>query len=154
MTPYQRMFGSGPRGVLASTVSLGAALGLDAWLGLPAVHGSAAFGWAALTLGAAAAVAVMAWSLRSLPPAGRGRVLVTTGPFRFVRHPLYAAFLGPFDLGLTLFLDGWVCVAWAALQYPLWHLNVAAEEKLMRERFGEEYAAYCRRTPRFVPKLV
>ena len=152
MTPYQRVFGTGPRGVLASAATLGAALGLEAWLDLPAMHGSAAFGWAALMLGAAATAVIVAWSLRSLPPATRGRTLVTGGPFRHVRHPLYAAFLGPFDLGLALFLDGWIYLAWAALQYPLWHLNVAAEERLMRATFGDAYAAYCRTTPRFLPK--
>lgn len=153
MTPYQRMFGTGPRGVLVSAVTLGGALTLDAWLGLPAVHGSAAFGWAAVLVGAGITGAIVAWSVRSLPPATRGRALVTAGPFRYVRHPLYAAFLGPFDLGLALFLDGWVYVVWAALQYPLWHLNVAGEEQLMQETFGGEYTAYCLTTPRFVPRL-
>ncbi len=153
MTPYQRLFGTGPRGVLASAATLAAALALDARLDLPEMHGSAAFGWAALTIGAAVAVAIAGWSLHALPPAARGRTLVVAGPFRYVRHPLYAAFLGPFDLGLALFLDGWIYLAWAALQYPLWHLNIAAEERLMRDAFGEDFAAYCRRTGRFVPRL-
>ncbi len=153
MTPYQRIFGTGPRGVLASAVTLAATLGLNAWLGLPAVHGSATLGWAALIFGATATGLIVMLSVRSLPPAARGRALVTAGPFRYVRHPLYAAFLGPFDLGLALFLDGWIFLAWAALQYPIWHLNVAGEERLMHEAFGKAYAEYCRRTPRFMPRI-
>ncbi len=31
--------------------------------------------------------------------------------------------------------------------------NVFAEESWMRDRFGEEYDDYCRRVPRFLPKL-
>ncbi len=153
LTPYQRIFGAGPRGTTISIATLGGTVVLDMWLGLPAIHGNATVGWTALILGAAAAFAIAVWSLRALPPDTRGRELVTAGPFRYIRHPLYAAFLGPFDLGLALFLDSWIYLAWAALQYPIWHWNIAAEEGLMRQEFGDEYAAYCRRTGRFLPKL-
>lgn len=152
MTPFQRMFGSGPRGTLTSMATLGGALALDSWLRLPALHGSTVIGWSMLAIGAVMTAVIVAWSLRALPPETRGRTLVTSGPFRFVRHPLYAAFLGPFAFGLALFLDGWVFLAWAALQYPIWHFNVRGEERLMRREFGEDYAEYCRRTGRFLPK--
>jgi protein-S-isoprenylcysteine O-methyltransferase Ste14 len=153
LTPYQRIFGAGPRGALISTLSFGLAAALENWLNLPPLHGSTPFGIAGLALGVVLTTAIVTWSLYALPPEARGRGLVTAGPFRYVRHPLYAAFLGPFDFGLALFLDGWIFLAWAALQYPLWHLNVAAEEKLMHGEFGSEYAVYCRRTGRFLPKL-
>lgn len=153
MTPFQRIFGSGPGGTLASIATLGGAFGLDSWLGLPAMHGCAALGRGAVLVGAAVTAAIVAWSLRALPPESLGRALITAGPFRYVRHPLYAAFLGPFDLGLALFLDGWVYLGWAILQYPLWHLAVVREEKLMRDAFGEAYEEYCRRTGRFLPHV-
>ena len=152
LTPYQRIFGAGPRGVIISALTFGLALALNRRLSLPPLHGNALLGIAALAIGTTLAVVMVAWSLRALPPETRGKALVTTGAFHYVRHPLYAAFLGPFDLGLAVFLDGWIYLAWAALQYPIWHVNVAAEEELMRETFGDEYAAYCRTTPRFVPK--
>ena len=98
------------------------------------------------------AIAILAWSVRALPPEARGRKLVTKGPYLYVRHPLYAAFLGPFDLGLVMFLDAWPYLVWAIAQYPLWHWNVVAEERLMIEAFGQDYADYCRKTPRFLPK--
>ena len=153
MTPYQRIFGTGPRGVIVSALTFGLAMILHKVLGLPPVHGSAPIGFAALVVGAAVTAAIVGWSLRALPPETRGKELVTGGPYRYVRHPLYAAFLGPFAFGFALFLDGWFFLAWAALQYPIWHLNVAAEERLMRRGFGDEYAEYCRRTPRFVPRM-
>ena len=153
MTTYQRIFGTGPRGAIIGAVTFGLALALDYWLSLPPLHGSATLGIAALVAASAATAAIVAWSLRSLPLSARGRELVTAGPFRYVRHPLYAAFLGGFDFGLALFLDGWVYVAWAVLQYPIWHWNIAAEERLMHNEFGGEYAAYCSRTGRFLPRL-
>ena len=153
LTPYQRIFGAGPRGVLLSALTFGLAAALEHWLNLPPLHGMPPLGIAALTTGIVLTTAVVTWSLRALPPETRGKELVTTGAFHYVRHPLYAAFLGPFDLGLVLFLDSWIYLAWAALQYPIWHLNVAAEERLMQDEFGAEYTEYCRTTGRFLPKL-
>ena len=78
--------------------------------------------------------------------------LATTGPYAHVRNPLY---LGNFllTLGVT-FISGllWmlpVVVALYLLQYVpiiLW------EEQVLSERFGEEYAAYCRNVPRWIPR--
>jgi protein-S-isoprenylcysteine O-methyltransferase Ste14 len=153
MTPYQRIFGTGPRGSLGSAATLALTFLLDKQFNLPPLHGNAVLGVTALAVGAVITALIVTWSLRALPPETRGRELITSGPFHYVRHPLYAAFLGPFDLGLALFLDGWIYLAWAALQYPIWHWNIAAEERLMRETFGDEYAEYCRRTGRFLPKL-
>jgi protein-S-isoprenylcysteine O-methyltransferase Ste14 len=152
LTPYQRIFGAGPRGTVVSAATLALTLLLDNRFELPPLHGNAVLGVVALAVGALITAVVVTWSVRVLPPETRGRELITNGPFRYVRHPLYAAFLGPFDLGLALFLDGWIYLAWAALQYPIWHLNVAGEERLMLETFGNEYAAYCQKTGRFLPK--
>ncbi len=153
MTTYQRIFGTGPRGPIISLMTLGFTYWLDGRFNLPPLHGSTAFGIAALVAGSAAAAAIVIWSLRSLPPGVRGKELVTAGAFRYFRHPLYAGILGPFNLGLALFLDGWVYLAWAVLQYPIWHWNIAAEERLMHNEFGDQYAAYCGKTGRFLPKL-
>lgn len=153
MTPYRRFFGSGPRGSALSLATLGIALLVDHLLETPALHGNSILGIAALLAGTGLTAAILVWSVRALPPEARGRELVTAGPYHYVRHPLYAAFLGPFGLGLALFLDGWPYLVWAILQYPLWHWNVAAEERLMTEAFGRDYADYCRKTPRFLPRF-
>ena len=36
---------------------------------------------------------------------------------------------------------------------PALHLVVLLEERELRDRFGEEYAAYCERVPRYIPRL-
>ncbi len=153
MTTYQRIFGTGPRGVVVSVVTLWLTYWLDGRLNLPPLHGSMTLGVTALVVGSAVAAAIVIWSLRGLPPGARGKELVTAGAFRYVRHPLYAGILGPFDFGLALFMDGWPYIIWAVLQYPIWHWNIAAEERLMHNEFGDEYAAYCNKTGRFLPKL-
>jgi protein-S-isoprenylcysteine O-methyltransferase Ste14 len=77
--------------------------------------------------------------------------LVTQGPYSVSRNPLYFfSFIGLIGIGLatetitlTLFL-----IAFFALVYPA---VIAGEEEFLQGRFGEPYAEYCRRTPRFFP---
>lgn len=151
MSPLQRIFGTGPRGLVLSLATLAAAWGLADVVGLPAVHGYSDLGLMALALSIALTIAGMAWSLTSLPVDSRGRELITQGAFRYVRHPLYASFLLSFDFGLAVYLDNWIYVLWAVVQFPLWHANVAGEERLMRDAFGDVYQDYCARTGRFFP---
>jgi protein-S-isoprenylcysteine O-methyltransferase Ste14 len=80
--------------------------------------------------------------------------LITTGPYRFVRHPIYTAMLGlllatglafsqPVGLGVGLltFLAGTV-------------LRIRVEERLLRATFGETYDAYARQVPAVVPRVL
>jgi protein-S-isoprenylcysteine O-methyltransferase Ste14 len=129
-----------------------AAFAADAAGPLP-IHGQPAVGWAALGISLIPTLAVAGWALRSLPPADRGKTLITSGAFRYFRHPLYASFLTFFDFGLALYLDHWVFLIWALAQHPIWHWNMLHEEQLMRREFGDEYDAYCARTGRFVPRI-
>jgi protein-S-isoprenylcysteine O-methyltransferase Ste14 len=83
-----------------------------------------------------------------------GTYLVTTGPYAFVRNPLYVGniliYLGVGVMSMALF--PWlhlVAAGWFYLQYSL---IVNREEEYLRDRFGEAYAAYCSAVPRFVPR--
>ena len=78
--------------------------------------------------------------------------LIERGPYRFVRHPVYSAYL-------ALLLGSGV----ASLNVCLWLLwpvsllgiliQAASEERLLGERFGQEYERYVRRTGRLVPRF-
>jgi protein-S-isoprenylcysteine O-methyltransferase Ste14 len=82
-----------------------------------------------------------------------GHDLVTTGPFGRVRHPLYLA------MGLLLLapLIGFGTGLGTALSVPLFAagtlIRVRAEESVLAETFGAEYAAYRERVPAFIPGL-
>lgn len=154
MTPYQRIFGTGPRGLVFGLLSFAIVLWLDEFLNLPPMHGSQVWSKISLATGTVVTSAIVVWSLVALPPSLRGKELVTAGPFQYVRHPLYAAFLIGFNFGLGGFMDGWVFLFWAILQYPLWHLNIAGEERLMHQYFGQDYSDYCRKTGRFLPRFM
>ena len=77
--------------------------------------------------------------------------LETGGVYAFVRNPIYSAFLF-ICIGALLF-----CRNWYVLILPpfFWaYLTVfmkLTEEKWLSERFGDEYAAYCKRVNRFIP---
>jgi len=94
-----------------------------------------------------------AWSLIALPPRRRGTGLCTAGPFRFVRHPLYSALLIFLTPSLVFLLNDYLYALWAVLQYPLFHLLVVSEEKVLLAGLGESYRDYMRRTNRFLPRL-
>ncbi len=78
-----------------------------------------------------------------------GHALVRTGPYRYVRHPIYSGLLLAF-LGMAVTIGEWrglvaVLLAWVSLA-----VKSRAEEKRMRETFPE-YAEYARGTPAIVP---
>jgi protein-S-isoprenylcysteine O-methyltransferase Ste14 len=78
--------------------------------------------------------------------------LVTDGIYARMRHPQYT--------GLLLFTLGWLLHWPTILTLLLWPLLALAyvrlakrEERVLRERFGDAYARYASRAPRFLPRL-
>lgn len=80
-----------------------------------------------------------------------GQALITTGPFRFIRHPIYAGLLLIF-LGLELALTSWLAILIVPLTILVLH-QARAEEQLLLAAFGEQYCSYQKHTGRFFPKL-
>lgn len=80
-----------------------------------------------------------------------GHRLVVTGPYRWVRHPIYAAMLG--KLIATNFAFGhWLglVIAVPIFGYGTF-IRVRAEERLLRGQFGHEYAEYAKRVRAVIP---
>ena len=93
-----------------------------------------------------------AWSF--VPRADQGTGLVTTGPYRLVRHPIY--------LGLALLAMGEALAfgSWPALMIvlsgivPTFAWRARAEEKLLSHTFGKPYAVYRQHTKMIVPYVL
>ena len=78
--------------------------------------------------------------------------LVTHGPYRWVRHPLYST---GFVLAvcLTLITSLWWLAVAMIVPLTILLLRTSQEEARLVEAFGDAYRAYMQRTGRFWPKL-
>lgn len=90
--------------------------------------------------------------LPELAPDAQPGELLTEGIYSRIRHPRYAEVI----VGVL----GWALVANYLATYvlavgtvPVLYLIVILEERELRQRFGSAYEDYCRRVPRFLPRL-
>ena len=98
-----------------------------------------------------------AWCILTFVVVGRGtpapfdppRRLVVRGPYRYVRNPMYVGATLALA-GAAVFYGSGVLLAYAAAFLLVMHLFVVTyEEPTLRQTFGEDYAAYCRRVHRW-----
>jgi len=82
-----------------------------------------------------------------------GHKLVTSGVFRYIRHPMYSAhFL--WGIAQALLIHNWIAgLVSLVVMLPMYLLRVRREEQMMLEQFGEEYRLYMKRTGRIIPRL-
>lgn len=110
-------------------------------------------GGALLGLGVVLALSSIALFIRrrtTIVPHHRSRALVTSGPFRLTRNPMYVALTCAL-VGASLLANSAWPILFLAL--PLIYLNaitIPREEQLLREAFGSEYEAYVSRVRRWL----
>jgi len=103
-------------------------------------------------------LALFAWTHRVLGKNWSGvleihqdHILITTGPYRFVRHPMYTAFFLS-AVGFAFLSSNWlIAVVYTAAVSYMYLTRVSAEEEMMVARFGDTYKEYMNRTGRLVP---
>jgi len=79
-------------------------------------------------------------------------VLVTSGPYRWVRHPLYTVGSSMF-VSFGIMADNWFIAALGVLAFIAMAIRTPKEEASLIAKFGDEYRAYMKRTGKFFPKL-
>ncbi len=107
-----------------------------------------------------AGIALCIWTCSALREAGyrhiwarAGRRLIQSGPYRFIRHPSYAAFV-LLVLGLCLGYSSLIGLVGAlALLGPGLAYRMKVEEQPLIERFGDEYRTYAQRTKQIIPAV-
>ncbi|HPP12801.1 MAG TPA: isoprenylcysteine carboxylmethyltransferase family protein, partial [bacterium] len=81
----------------------------------------------------------------------KNQEVARTGPYRWCRHPLY---FGSFlvTLGLSSASGNWVLLLLGLLLFPVFYIPaIIVEEKFLTKKFGQEYEAYKKVTPVFLP---
>ena len=114
--------------------------------------------WAAVAL-VPAAVAVFAWSFASIGEQYRGGVglharhrLVTTGAYRFTRHPLYLSFILLMLLAACVSANWIIGVSGLGLVALIALIRIPIEERELAGRFPEAWPAYHAKTGRLLPR--
>ena len=106
---------------------------------------------------AAAGLALIIWSHRTLglafcisaaPTPGRG--LVTTGPYRFVRHPIYLALVLK-AIGVAIATSNLLVIATSVAMLIGIAIRIPGEERRLRQCYGAEWDDYASRTPALFP---
>jgi protein-S-isoprenylcysteine O-methyltransferase Ste14 len=78
--------------------------------------------------------------------------LVTSGPYRWVRHPLYTVG-SSFFVSFGMMADNWFIAALGVLAFIAMAIRTTKEEANLIEKFGDEYRQYMKTTGRFLPRL-
>ena len=82
----------------------------------------------------------------------KDHTLITTGPYRYVRHPFYLAFFIAV-IGGSVVAANWFLLLTGMFPFGFLAARTRIEEEKLIERFGDEYRDYLGRTGRFVPRL-
>lgn len=111
------------------------------------------FGWGMLSIG----LCGFAWALQTIwahrttvNPYKAASALVTSGPFRFSRNPIYVSDWLVYA-GLTLLLHTWwpvllAPIVWTAMRFGV----IRHEEAHLQAKFGVAYETYCENTRRWL----
>jgi protein-S-isoprenylcysteine O-methyltransferase Ste14 len=114
--------------------------------------------WLGAGIGVVAGV-FMTWTLRNLDgnltdtvATRREHTLVTTGPYRWIRHPFYSA-VALIVLANALAAANWFLLLTGGLVFVLLAIRSRREEQNLVARFGDRYRDYMRDTGRFLPQV-
>jgi len=115
------------------------------WSGIALIWlGMALRAWAVLTLGRFFRLTVFVHE---------DHHLITHGPYRWLRNPGYAGSLVT-AVGFGLALGNWLSLLLAAgAMFAAFGWRITVEEKALRERFGQAYADYARRSWALIPPI-
>ena len=114
--------------------------------------------WAGVALGVIGA-SLLIWTLPNLGKnltdtvvTRKAHTLVSSGPYRWVRHPFYDA-VALYVAANALASANWFLLLTGAVVVTLLVIRTRTEEEKLALRFGDSYRAYVSRTGRFLPRI-
>jgi protein-S-isoprenylcysteine O-methyltransferase Ste14 len=116
------------------------------WFGVGiAVLGFVLLQWSQNTLG-------KNWS--DTPRMLKEQALITSGPYQYVRHPIYTAFLLILSSTFLISANWMIGLTWIGMAVLEIASRIGFEESLMIEYFGDQYREYMKKTGRLLPKVL
>jgi protein-S-isoprenylcysteine O-methyltransferase Ste14 len=91
------------------------------------------------------------WS--DIPRLMKEQSLTTSGPYRWIRHPIYTAFLLIMGATLLISANWFIGGLWLGATALNILSRIRFEEAAMASRFGEQYLAYMQTTGRLLPHI-
>jgi protein-S-isoprenylcysteine O-methyltransferase Ste14 len=141
-------------------LALGVALLLphlvDGWLAVRFLPRAAIWFWlgfALVALGLGFSVAARVWlagNWSSMVTLKQDHELIRSGPYRWVRHPIYSGLLVAL-LGSAIALGEWRGLIGLALITVAFLRKISVEEQFLTQQFGDAYARYRAEVPALVP---
>lgn len=92
------------------------------------------------------------WSHGSEYQIKPNQALVTSGIYRYIRHPIYAGFL-MIVVGGQLVVESYLVIPFTLLCYVVMHSIMLKEEHILTAQFGKQYSDYMIHTSRIFPGI-
>jgi protein-S-isoprenylcysteine O-methyltransferase Ste14 len=89
-----------------------------------------------------AGVMLWIWSLSALYDGFSQGLLLKDGPYAYMRHPLYSAFILFIFPGLGFLFQSWLVLTTGLFAFILFRLFIGREEEYLEEKFGKQYREY------------
>ncbi len=150
---YKRIFGVGPLGAAISIILLFIFRGFANIFNQSLIAENFLILHVTVILLVILGIGLHLWSFWTLRTWWHKDQLCTHGPFKYFRHPMYAAWITLISLGVALYLNSWFYIFWYILLHIIWHKLVIREEKMMMEAFGKDYLEYSANTGSFFPRI-
>jgi len=147
----KQFFGVGPYGVLFTVAMWGIAFFMERFLNIPQISISTFLRTAIATIFFVDVLYLLIGSNYQRRKHDRNNVLLTEGPYQFIRHPIYSVWIFSFTGLLSMYLLSWTVIISVVPIAMFWSWLVTAEENDMLIKHGKTYQDYMNRTGQFLP---
>lgn len=147
----EAFFGVGPIGAIFSIFIWLIAVTVEKALSFPVMSIHPILRTGLLIMFAIDALYLLIGSNYQLKKHGRGKALVTNGPYQFIRHPLYSIWIYSFTGILAMVFKSWILIFSVIPINLFWSWLVTFEETKMLRVFGSKYQEFIEKTGQFLP---
>ena len=147
------MGGIGPIGVIVTLAVWGLLVYIQDAIPLPRLQLSSGWKWSLTLVFLADSFSTLIWSLITLTSSRYDQQLVTTGPYAFIRHPMYAALFLSGTGAVAFAFESWLVLLGVVPLHLGWMGLVRYEEQALIRRWGDSYLTYAADTGQFFPHL-